>query len=96
MNHASRLIGIAAAGLVLSTGALAAEPADTNLGPAVVGASQSSIFGETDEEIRRNRMIAAGIVGAVVLGVVLLDDDDDPEQPPPGPEPMPHHSAHHG
>lgn len=95
MKHASKLIGIAATGLMFSAGAFAQEPADTNLGPAVIGAGQTSIFGETPEEQRRNKMITAGVVGAVILGAVLLDDDDTPDEPPVEPEPMPHHSSHH-
>ena len=100
MEHSTKLFGAVAAGLVFSTGAFAQEPAaaaDTNLGPAVIEASQSeSIFGDTEEERRRNKALtAAGVVGAVVLGAVLLDDDDDEvEEPPIVPHvPAGHHST---
>ncbi|MEX0900728.1 MAG: hypothetical protein WD081_08585 [Gammaproteobacteria bacterium] len=95
MKHPTQLIG-AIASLMLAGGATGSEAPEstTNLGPAVVHARQTSIFGETPEERRRNQALAvAGVAGAVLLGVVLLDDDDDAPAPPPPPPPPPppHH-----
>lgn len=104
MEHSTtKLFGAVAAGLVFSAGAFAQTPepvVDTNLGPAVIEASQteSSIFGQTEAEIRRNRALTiAGVAGVVILGAVLLDDDDDEvEEPEPTPHvPVGHHSSSH-
>lgn len=96
MKHSAIVIG-AVAGLALGGTAIADEAAGgSNLGPAVVEASQTSIFGVTDEERRRNRALAAaGILAAVVIGVAVFDDDNDEELPPVTPphQPIP---GHHG
>ena len=98
MKHSTTLIATVA-GLALGGGAIADEaPAtESNLGPAVVQASQTSIFGETEEERRRNRALATvGVLAAVVIGVAVLDDDEDDEDLPP--TVPPHHPipGHHG
>src|SRR5690554_6571157 len=98
--HPTKTIGALAAGLALSAGVYA-DDVESNLGVAAVQTAQSSIFGETEEEIRRNRALTiAGVAGAIVLGAVLLDDDgsDDEEEPPVTPHvPIPgHHASSHG
>lgn len=97
MKRSTIAIG-ALTGLALAGGAAADEAtaAESNLGPAIVQVSQTSIFGETEEERRRNRALATvGVLAAVIIGVAVLDDDDDEDLPPitPPHQPIP---GHHG
>ena len=90
--HTTRKLAALAAGLMLSATALADAPAplvpETNLGPTLIGAQETSIFGETPEERRRNQTLAiAGVAAAILIGIAVTDDDDDdavvPEHTPP-------------
>lgn len=100
MKNTTKLLSALAAGLVLSTGAYASEAAPaSNLGPAVVGASQSE--GGLLGGLGATGM-AALTVGVMVATFAIAsnaweeDTAEDPvDPPPPSPPPPPHHAAHH-
>lgn len=93
MKNTTKLLSAIAAGLVLSTGAYAQEAAPvSNLGPAVVGASQSNdgLFGSMGANGIAIATTAV-MVGTFFIAANAWEDDEVIVVPEPPPEPSPHH-----
>ena len=96
MKTTTKLLSALAAGLVLSTGAVAQEAAPvSNLGPAVVGASQSEggLFGGLGAT-----GMAIATVGIMVATFAIAsnawEEDSAADEPGPGPGPGPNPNPH--
>ena len=97
MKNTTKLLSAIAAGLVLSTGAYAQEAAPvSNLGPAVVGASQSEngLFGSMGAS--GMAIATVGIMaGTFFIAANAWEDEEAPAAPPVQPPPPVDHGAHH-
>jgi hypothetical protein len=93
MKNTTKLLSAIAAGLVLSTGAYAQEAAPvSNLGPAVVGASQSEdgLFGS----MGANGMALATVgimAGTFFIAANAWEDEEAPAPDVEEPPPVTHH-----